>query len=86
MFRCISDDPLGVGGDRGRVVALKVTVSALFRFVSDDPLGVGGRSRRWRPHRDVKTGSFGTISIRRVFAMPKVMTLTVDAVSWHQNS
>ena len=40
-FRCISDDPLRVGGDRGRVVALKLVVSAPFRFVSDDPLGAG---------------------------------------------
>ena len=46
-FQCISDDdPLGVGGDRGRVVAQKLVVSAPFRVVSDDPLGVGGVS--WR--------------------------------------
>ena len=65
QFRCISDDPLGVGGDRGRVVALKLVVSAPFRFVGDDPLGVGGWSRRSRPHRGVKTSSFGNNSICR---------------------
>ena len=42
QFRCISEDPLGVGGERGLVVAVKLVVSAQFRFVSDDPLGVGG--------------------------------------------
>ena len=59
MARC----GLGVGDDRGRVVALKLIVSA-FRFVSDDPLGAGRWSRRSRPHRGAKTSSSGIISIR----------------------
>ena len=66
QFRCISDDPLVVGGDRGRVVALKLEVSAPFRFASDDPLRVCGWSRRSRLHCGAKTSSFGTIAIRRV--------------------
>ena len=61
-----SVDPLGVGGDRGRVIAQKLKVSAPFRFASDDPLGVGRRSRRARPRRGVKTSSFATSSLRMV--------------------
>ena len=57
QFRCISDNPLGVSGVHGLVLAKKLIVSALLRFVSDDPLGVSGCSRRSRPRRDAKTSS-----------------------------
>ena len=84
-FRCISDDPLSVGGDRGCVVAQKLVVSAPFRAVSDDPLGVGGRSRRSRPNRGVNTSSFGTISFRRLCRHGKIDDLLgVGGVSWNR--
>ena len=85
QFRCISDDPPGVGGDRGRVVALKLAVSASFRFVSDDPLAVGGRSRRSPSNRGVKTSSFFTISLRMVCRDAKSDDPLVGGVSWRRN-
>ena len=54
---------VGIRGDRGLVVPLKL-VLAPFRFGSDDPLGVGGCSRPSRACCGAKT-SFGNISIRK---------------------
>ena len=86
QFRCISDDPLGVGSDRGLVVALELVVSAPFRFVSDDALGVGGWSRRSRPCRAAKTSSFGTISMRRACRNAKSDDpYSGRGVSWRQH-
>ena len=85
-FRCISDDPLGVSGVRGLVVALNLVLAAPVRFVSDDPLGVSGCSRRSRPCRDAKTRSFGTISIRRACRDAKSDDpYSGRRVSWHYN-
>ena len=72
QFRCISDDPFGVGGDRGRVVAQKLVVSPPIRFVTLSVLA-GGRGD-------------GTISIRRVCRDAKNDDpYSGRGVSWRQN-
>ena len=72
----ISDNPLGVGGDRGLVVALKLVVSAPFRFGGLVAMPNVTTLTADAGCRAANTSSFGTISTswRQI-----VMTVTVDA-------
>ena len=76
QFRCRSDDPLGVSGVCGPVVALKNIVSTPFRFVSDDPIGVSGCSGLVVTPKLFVSTPFRFVGL---VATPKVTTLTVDA-------
>ena len=74
QFRCISDDPLGVSGVRGLVVALILVVSAPIRFVSDDTFGVSG-GLVVMP-KLVVSAPFRFVGL---VVTPKVTTITLDA-------
>ena len=67
QFRCISDDPLGVGGDRGRVVALK---TSSFSTTSLRKCGLIVA---------LKLVVSAPVQFVGFVATPKRMTLTVDA-------